>query len=124
MCSGTQVDESCFAHARLLFEQRASGPKKEMPPRSGGAVENFVFLPHRAEALYHRALQVVGRAFALSRCWVDYRCFRDFVNGAMVTTSSYEGEERSWRPAVLRHRTSPTPSSSESVVYAVSFEVP
>jgi hypothetical protein len=39
------------------YEERASGPKKEMPPIRR-LVENFAFLPHRAEAPYHRALQV------------------------------------------------------------------
>jgi len=32
--------------------------EKEMPPTIRRLVENFAFLPHRAEAPYHRALQV------------------------------------------------------------------
>jgi len=41
--------------------------KNKMPPTSGGfVVENFAFLPHRAEAHTTVLSKSVGRAFALS----------------------------------------------------------
>ena len=52
----------------LLSVKHASGDqKKETPPTSGGfVVENFAFLPHRAEAHTTVLSKSVGRAFALS----------------------------------------------------------
>jgi hypothetical protein len=48
--------------------ERASGDrKKKCRPQSGGfVVENFAFLPHRAEAQTTVLSKSVGRAFALS----------------------------------------------------------
>ena len=41
-------------------------PKKEIPPTIRRLVENFAFLPHRAEAQTTVLSKSVGRAFALS----------------------------------------------------------
>jgi hypothetical protein len=54
------VNEGLFMPTGSFESKWASGvTKKETPPTSGGfVVENFALLPHRAEAPYHRALQV------------------------------------------------------------------
>ena len=43
---------------RAPFVKHASGGPKGKPPTFRRLVENFAFLPHRAEAHHHRALQV------------------------------------------------------------------